>query len=631
MEHGRGTDWNPCLIRVQVADWSIHLWDSDTGKESFQLPRMNQSSPRLAFSADGKVLAWGRDEKSGGGISLVDAATGKEIRRLAKNIEFPQFLAFWPDEKTLAFCTWHEKAIRFWDIEHDREIRLSEGHRGHISSIVYSPDGRSLTSSGMDGMVRRWDLATGKEVQQFKAHLGGLWGLAVTPDGKMIATASANDKIIRLWDAGTGKEIQRFEGYLDGVNSLAFSPDGKILASGGSRNAKENRLLRFWDVQTGKEIRFAVDPDPVPAEPENIFGEGILSVGRVKFSPDGRLLAAACRNNIVIYEVASGRQYRQFVLPKKSNDIFPRKIDDMAFSPDGKSLVSGGTANADGQESIYLWELASGKVRLSVQTTFGHAVCLALSPDGRFLAAATSNDKLSAPDTVRVLDARFGEVVRQFPGHQSWLSSLVFPPDGERLASGAWDTTILIWDVSDLPSTDQSQSAKLSAGELDQLWSNLAADDAEKAYRAIWKLVAMPQAVPLLNERLKPAVAIDSEQASRLIADLDSTSFTAREKAFEDLSRLDDLAEPGLRKKLAAKPSLETRRRIETLLRKLHGPVTSAEKLRSLRAVEVLEHIATQEAGKLLENLAAGAPEARPTQEAKGALRRLQTKEPRTQ
>jgi RNA polymerase sigma factor (sigma-70 family) len=628
---GPNTGYPPVFSRdlkrfaaFRSADWSIRLWDVETGKELYQLPRVHETGQELAFSPDDKVLAWGRDEKSGGGISLIDVPTGKEIRRLAKSIEKPQFLAFWPNEKTLAFSTCHENTIRFWDTEHDRELRTSDGHRGHISSIVFSQDGKSITSSGMDGMIRRWDPATGNEIQQFKAHLGGLWGLAVTPDGKIIATASANERIIRLWETATGNEIRRLEGYQDGVLSLAFSPDGKTLASGGSQNPKENRLLRFWDIRTGKENRFAVDPNPVPAEEPHPMA-GILSVGPVKFSTDGKLLAAACRNNVVIYELVTGRECRQFVRPKNSKDFFPdKKIDDIAFTPDGRTLVSGGTADSDGGGSIHLWELASGKIRLSVKTTTGHATCLALSPDGVFLAAATSNDKLSPPDTVRVLDARSGEIVRKFPGHESWLSSLTFSPDGKRLASGAWDTTILIWDVADLPSRKVAQPPKLTSNDLNELWSDLASEDAEKAYRAIWKLVPSgQQTVSFIREHLMPAVSIDSQRASRLIADFDNEQFAVRQKAFDELSTLGELAEPILRKKLEAKVSFEMRRRIETLLEKLRGPITSTENLQSLRAVEVLEHIGTPEALEVLETMSQGALEARLTQEAKASLERL--------
>jgi type IV secretory pathway VirB4 component len=77
------------------------------------------------------------------------------------------------------------------------------------------------------------------------------------------------------------------------------------------------------------------------------------------------------------------------------------------------------------------------------------------------------------------------------------------------------------------------------------------------------------------------------------------------------------------RQGLVGDPSPELRRRLETLLSKLQGPITSTETLRSLRAIEVLEHIATPEARELLQKLARGAPEARLTREAKTAVERL--------
>jgi hypothetical protein len=90
-----------------------------------------------------------------------------------------------------------------------------------------------------------------------------------------------------------------------------------------------------------------------------------------------------------------------------------------------------------------------------------------------------------------------------------------------------------------------------------------------------------------------------------------------------ELEELGELAEAALRKMLAGKPSLEARRRAEELLEKLRGPLPAGERLRSLRAVEVLEHAGTESARELLTRLASGAPEARLTREAKGALQRL--------
>jgi hypothetical protein len=175
------------------------------------------------------------------------------------------------------------------------------------------------------------------------------------------------------------------------------------------------------------------------------------------------------------------------------------------------------------------------------------------------------------------------------------------------------------------PPTDQP-SVPLPPGEseLKALWANLAGNDAAKAYRAIWSLAAAPQqAVPFLRKHLKPAVAPDAQKLKQLLADLDSPRFTVREKAAQELAKLGDFAEPGLRRVLEAKPSLEVRQRVERLLEQQQGPVVSPERLREIRAVEALEHMDSAEARRLLRELAAGAEGARLTREAKAAEARL--------
>ena len=130
------------------------------------------------------------------------------------------------------------------------------------------------------------------------------------------------------------------------------------------------------------------------------------------------------------------------------------------------------------------------------------------------------------------------------------------------------------------------------------------------------------QAVPFLQERLKPVAAVDGKRLAQLIAHLDSDEFTARQKATEALERLGDLAVPALEKALAGKPALEMRTRIERLL-ETADRMPPPEVLRSLRAVEALEHAGTPEARQRLEALAKGADGARLTREAQAALQRL--------
>src|SRR5262249_4371993 len=108
----------------------------------------------------------------------------------------------------------------------------------------------------------------------------------------------------------------------------------------------------------------------------------------------------------------------------------------------------------------------------------------------------------------------------------------------------------------------------------------------------------------------------------RHLADLDSTRFATREKAFERLLQLGEMAEPVLRHALEKNPSLEVRRRIQLLLTRLSQRRLSGEALRTLRAREVLER-AGVEGQRLLRELAGGVDEARLTREARASLNRL--------
>jgi hypothetical protein len=126
------------------------------------------------------------------------------------------------------------------------------------------------------------------------------------------------------------------------------------------------------------------------------------------------------------------------------------------------------------------------------------------------------------------------------------------------------------------------------------------------------------------------AAAAASQQAiAQWVADLDDVRLKVREQATKELRQLGEIAEPALQACLAGKPSLEQRRRVELLLARLREPLTDGDKLRGLRAVEVLGWLATAEAAEVLRLLAAGADGAYRTREAKAALRRLQlTKTP---
>src|SRR5262249_27715422 len=147
-----------------------------------------------------------------------------------------------------------------------------------------------------------------------------------------------------------------------------------------------------------------------------------------------------------------------------------------------------------------------------------------------------------------------GKERRAFSGHRGIGRALFFSSDGTMLASGANDTSVLVWDIADRMTP---KKVALSAKELDVCWLDLKRDDALRAEQAVLTLAALPdQSLPLFRERIKVTPPADADRVDHLVADLDSNQFAVRERAASELARLGEAAIPGLRKVLTGKPSL---------------------------------------------------------------------------
>jgi hypothetical protein len=300
----------------------------------------------------------------------------------------------------------------------------------------------------------------------------------------------------------------------------------------------------------------------------------------------------------------------------------------LVFSPDGRTLVAGGQR---AEVSIYGWELASGGLRFTLK--HGEDVaCLAYSPDGKFLAAANAyngfrNNSLGIEHFglrtplphVHLWDLAAEKEIQVLKGHRGPISTLAFSPDGKLLATGSYDTTVLLWDTTRFKPTRAAEVTLLSE-QLQSLWADLGGVDAVKAYRALRTMAADPtSSVPFLNQHLQPVAPVDSKLVVRLIADLDSDQFAVRDKAMQEFEKLGDRASTELRKAQESKPTLEIKRRIEQLLEKQNG----MEHIRMVRALEALEKMGTREARELCAKLAEGVPDAALTREARSTLQRL--------
>jgi RNA polymerase sigma factor (sigma-70 family) len=617
----------------------ICVWEVPGGKEVHQLKIPQYERPdRLAFSPDGKLLlSSGLDGDTGKPQTRVwDTATGKELRQL--NTEFgPITLAFTPEGHILA--NYIRGKFRVWDPATGKVLREFSVPGPEQQPFTLSPDGKTFASWGSDHVLRLWDFATGKEVSSelHAGHVHRLSAVALSPDGKLLATSGGDEETARLWDVATGTEVPQINGPPDPRGSaVAFSPDGKTLAV-----TPMSWDLQLWDTGTGEPLFIRPQRGPYLA-PSNVVvfssdGKRLtaaLSDGTIRawqtetgkelrqwqgklqgtlrhlaFSPDGRLLASAdSSSGVYIFEAALDKQVRRL----KGDE---QMVSTAAFSPNGILLATAGY-----DATIRLWEVNTGMELGQLRGHEGKINSVAFSPGGKMVASGGQDG------TVRLWEVFTGKEARRFTGHRSSVTSVAFAADGKTLASGSEDTTALDWDTSGIVQAGLPQAAPATEKELEALWADLAGKDRLKAYQAVVDLTAAHrQALPFLKGRIRPVVR-DEDRLARLIGDLDSADFEVRQKATAELEALAEIAGPALRKALEDKPSLETRKRIETLIGKLAEPVLSNERARLLRVIAILKQLGTPEARQVLEVLARGTEGIRETEAAKAALEGLPAK-----
>ncbi len=397
----------------------------------------------VAYSPDGRRLAGPSDDNT---VKVWDAQTGQELLTFKGHTDEAFSVAFSPDGKRLA-STAYDKTVKVWDGQTGQELLTFKGHTAVAFSVAFSPDGQRLASTAGDQTVKVWDGQTGQELLSLKGHPGPRhdYRVAFSPDGKRLASQSV-DNTMKVWDAQTGQELLTLK---DGSTWVVFSPDGKRLASG----------KKVWDAQTGQEL-LALDRGAITAfspDGKRLAGLGKMrgdvtvwdaqtgqeiltfkghtgSVGSVAFSPDGKRLASACWDGTVkIWDVTTSPKAR--TLMGHTNSVIS-----VAYSPDGQRLASAGGGE------VKVWDAQTGQV---LHTFPGRASGVAFSPDGKRLAGSHWDS------TVKVWDAQTGQELLTFKGHTGG-SSVAFSPDGKRLASasGAHDEQakplpgeVKVWDA----------------------------------------------------------------------------------------------------------------------------------------------------------------------------------------
>lgn len=274
------------------------------------------------------------------------------------------------------------------------------GHGGPVRALAVTADGSRALSGSFDTSAILWSVADGAALRVLRAHDGAVNAVALLPDGGFLT--GAEDGRIVLWREGP--EPERIVATHAGpVSGLAVAPDGRRIASSS------------WD---GTARITPLDGGPALVRAGHQGG-----VNGVAFLPDGRLVTAGTDATVRIWPETGAPLTVQLDTP----------VNAVVAAPDGEIAAAG----ADGTLRLIR---PDGGIRASVEIGPRPVVALALSPDGRRLAAATVGGAVGLVDRA---EARV-RLTLVGPGLPVW--SLAFR-GADELVTGGGDRLVRLWDL----------------------------------------------------------------------------------------------------------------------------------------------------------------------------------------
>jgi WD40 repeat protein len=405
------------LIVTGNADGLGQLWDAEQGRPIGDLIGHTGVIRSAGFSRNGEQLITAGED----GRTLIWRVADRSSVKLPQELEMLFAAQLSPDGR-LALTAGTEGVGLIWQLRlSDTAVALST-HRDAVNSAVYSPDGAQLLTASDDGTARLWD-ADGKEIATLQHPNAPLLNEAqFSPDGKRIVTSSV-DKTAVMWDAASRAPITTLVGHDDTVLIATFSPDGALVAT-----ASADRTGRIWDAATGALKHVLMGHEDI--------------VDGIAFVQDGNIVATSSRDGTVkLWDAATGDLQRTL---RAEGNVGGWSC--LAVSADGAQIAAGGD-----DSSIWVWN-ADGSGGRTVGGRGFPVNSLAFSPDGKFLVSGTSEPALD------IIDLEADAFLGRLPPVKERVLGVSFSPDGKYILSAMADGAVKaqLWRLEDLLATAQT-------------------------------------------------------------------------------------------------------------------------------------------------------------------------------